>query len=79
MRAPSRADGGCDMITKKTVELLLFIFVWYAAASYAQDNDLVPSGVFFGDIQNVAAGAFNLKKDSYLFAIPEDTPLLIAA
>jgi hypothetical protein len=62
------------MITKKTVELLLFIFVSYAAASYAQDNDRVPSGVFFGDIKNVATGAFNLKKDSYLFAIPKDNP-----
>jgi hypothetical protein len=73
-RAPSRADGGYDMIAKKTVELLLFIFVSYAAASYAQDDDLVPSGVFFGDIRNVAMGAFNLKKDSYLFAIPKDHP-----
>ena len=60
------------MITKKTVELLLLVFVSYAAASYAQENDLVPSGVFFGDIQNVAIGAFNLKKNSYLFAIPKD-------
>jgi hypothetical protein len=62
------------MITKKTVELLLLIFVSCPAASYAQDNDLVPSGVFFGDIQNLAIGAFNLKKDSYLFAIPKDHP-----
>jgi hypothetical protein len=66
--------GGYDMITKKTVELLLFIFVPYAAPSYAQDNDLVPSGVLFGDIQNMAIGAFKLKKDSYLFAIPKDNP-----
>jgi hypothetical protein len=63
-----------DMITKKTVELLLFMFVSYAAASHAQDNDPVPSGVFFGDIRNVAIGAFNLKKDSYLFAMPKDSP-----
>lgn len=62
------------MITKKTVELLLFIFVSYAAASRAQDNDRVLRGVFFGDIQNVAIGAFNRKKDSYLFAIPKDDP-----
>jgi hypothetical protein len=62
------------MITKKTVELLLLIFVSCPAASYAQDNDLVPSGVFFGDIQNLAIGAFNLKKNSYLFAIPKDHP-----
>ena len=62
------------MITKKTVELLLFIFVSFTAASYAQENDPVPSGVFFGDIRNVAIGAFNLKKDSYLFAIPKDNP-----
>jgi hypothetical protein len=62
------------MITKKTVVLLLFIFVSFTAASYAQDNDPVPSGVFFGDIQNLAIGAFNLKKDSYLFAIPKDDP-----
>jgi hypothetical protein len=74
MRAPSGSDGGYEMITKKTVELLLLIFVSHAAASYAQDNDLVPSGVFFGDIRNVAIGAFNLKKDSYLFAIPKDNP-----
>jgi hypothetical protein len=74
MRAPSRADGGYDMIARKTVQLLLFIFVSYAAASHAQDNDVVPSGVFFGDIQNLAIGAFNLKKDSYLFAIPKDDP-----
>jgi hypothetical protein len=62
------------MITKKTLELLLFILASYAAASYAQENDVVPSGVFFGDIQNLAIGAFNLKKDSYLFAIPKDHP-----
>jgi len=62
------------MITKRTVQLLLFVFVSYAAASCAQDNDPVPSGVFFGDIRNVAMGAFNLKKDSYLFAIPKDNP-----
>jgi hypothetical protein len=62
------------MITKKTIELLLFIFISYAAASYAQDDDPIPSGVFFGDIRNVAMGAFNLKKDSYLFAIPKDNP-----
>lgn len=62
------------MITKKTVELLLLIFVLHAAASYAQDNDPVPSGVFFGDIGNVAIGAFNLKEDTYLFAIPKDHP-----
>jgi hypothetical protein len=62
------------MITKKTVELLLFVFVSYGAASHARDNDLVPSGVLFGDIHNVAIGAFNLKKDSYLFAIPKDDP-----
>jgi hypothetical protein len=74
MRALSRADGGCDMTTRKTMELLLFIFVSCAAASHAQDNDLVPSGVFFGDIRNVAMGTFSLKKDSYLFAIPKDNP-----
>jgi len=62
------------MIAKKTIELLLFIFISYAAASYAQDDVPVPSGVFFGDIRNVAMGAFNLKKDSYLFAIPKDNP-----
>lgn len=62
------------MLTRKTGALLLFIFGAYAAASCAQDNDPVPSGVFFGDIRNVAAGAFNLKKDSYLFAIPKDNP-----
>jgi hypothetical protein len=65
---------GYDMITKKTAELLFLIFVSHAAASYAQDDDPVPGGVFFGDIQNVAIGAFNLKKDSYLFAIPKDNP-----
>jgi hypothetical protein len=65
---------GYDMINKKTVELLSFIFVSYGAASHAQDNDRVPSGVLFGDIQNVAIGAFNLRKDSYLFAIPKDHP-----
>jgi hypothetical protein len=63
------------MITKKTVELLLFIFVSFTAASHAQDDDdPVPSGVFFGDIRNVAMGAFNLKENSYLFAIPKDDP-----
>jgi hypothetical protein len=62
------------MITKKTAGPLLFILVSYAAASYAQDNDQVPSGVFFGDIRNVAIGAFNLRKNSYLFAIPKDNP-----
>lgn len=60
------------MIAKRMVELLLLIFVSYA--SYARDNDPVASGVLFGDIQNVAMGAFNLKKDSYLFAIPKDYP-----
>jgi hypothetical protein len=62
------------MITKKTVGPLLFVFVSYAAASYAQENDPFPSDVFFGDVRNVAIGAFNLKKDSYLFAIPKDDP-----
>lgn len=60
------------MITKKTVEALLLIFVSYA--SHAQDDDPIPGGVFFGDIQNLAIGAFNLKKDFYLFAIPKDDP-----
>lgn len=60
------------MITKKTVEALLLIFVSYA--SHAQDDDPVPSGVFFGDIHNLAIGAFNRRTDSYLFAIPKDYP-----
>ena len=62
------------MIRKNTPPLLLFIFVSFTVASYAQDDDPVPSGVFFGDIRNVAIGAFNLKRDSYLFAIPKDDP-----
>lgn len=74
LREPLRVDGGYDLITKKTVELLLFIVVSYAAASSAQDHDLVPNGILFGDIRNVAMGAFNLKRDSYLFAIPKDNP-----
>ena len=62
------------MITRKAAELLLFIVVSCAAASHARDNDPVPSGVLFGDIHNIAIGAFNLKKDSYLFALPKDFP-----
>jgi hypothetical protein len=62
------------MITRKTVGPLLLVLVSYGAASSAQDNELVPGGVFFGDIQNIAIGAFTLKKDSYLFAIPKDHP-----
>lgn len=62
------------MITRKTAGLLLFIFGAHAAALYAQGSDPIAGGVFFGDIQNIAIGAFNLKKDSYLFAIPKDNP-----
>lgn len=60
------------MIASKTVGLLLSIFV--SQASHARDDEPVPSGVFFGDIQNLAIGAFNLKRDFYLFAMPKDDP-----
>ncbi len=62
------------MMTKKTVVPLLLCVVSYAAAAYAQKKNQVPSGVSFGDIQGVVIGAFNLKKNSYLFAIPKDNP-----
>lgn len=64
------------MITRKTVELLLFVFVSSAVASHAKDNEPLPalSDVLFVDVRNAAIGAFNLKKDSYLFAIPKDNP-----
>ena len=37
-------------------------------------DDSLLGGVLFGDINNVAIGAFHRRADTYLFAIPKDSP-----
>jgi hypothetical protein len=67
------------MITKRTVQLLLFVFVSYAAASCAQDNDPVPSACSLAIFEMLLWGHSISKKIRICLPYPKTTLLLIAA